>query len=33
MNRWFDNNSVEIISIEYTNDNHYIRTFILYRNL
>jgi hypothetical protein len=31
MNRWFKENSVEIISIDYTNNNNYIRAFVLYR--
>jgi uncharacterized protein YkuJ len=31
MNRWFEENSVEIISIDYTNNNNYIRAFVLYR--
>lgn len=31
MNEWFKNNSVEIVSIEYTNNDHYIRAYILYR--
>ena len=31
MNRWFKENSVEIISIDYTSNNSYIRAFVLYR--
>jgi hypothetical protein len=31
MNRWFKENSVEIISIDYTNNNNCIRAFVLYR--
>lgn len=31
MNRWFKENSVEIISIDYTTNDKYIRAFVLYR--
>lgn len=31
MNRWFKENSVEIISIDYTNNDECIRAFVLYR--
>ena len=31
MNEWFKNNSVELVSIEYTNNESYIRAFILYK--
>ena len=31
MNEWFKNNSVELVSIEYTSNESYIRAFILYK--
>jgi hypothetical protein len=31
MNRWFKDNSVEIISIDYTENSDWIRAFVLYR--
>lgn len=31
MNNWFKENSVEIISIDYTTNDEYIRAFVLYR--
>lgn len=31
MNCWFKENSVEIISIDYTIDSGYVRAFVLYR--
>ena len=31
MNRWFKENSVEIISIDYTDNSNWIRAFVLYR--
>lgn len=31
INYWFEDNSVEIISMDYTSDNNSIRVFILYK--
>ena len=31
MNTWFKENSVEIISIDYTVGSHWVRAFILYK--
>ena len=31
INNWLEDNSVEIISMDYMSDNHYIRVSILYK--
>lgn len=31
INEWFETNDVEIVSIEYANNDNYIRAFILYK--
>jgi len=31
INNWLEDNSVEIISMDYTSDNNSIRVFILYK--
>ena len=31
VNEWFETNDVEIVSIEYANNNNYVRAFILYK--